>query len=710
MAFRQKYGLDLGPVREHRVNGLSGDLMNLLGSTTKAVQTYNEVGVTAAKLEFNSMYRDSVAELDELIAFDKDIKQDDVEAKSAVLSRMEDIKSSYSKKLSEFSSHTAAYEEFASSSSSALHVINSAYSSRIADSLRTATQIKQFNGTASSFSGTGNKTTLAQFENEKTAMTAVYGTEADADDKTRKLLGQGYMPSVYNAAASLDKLEILNGTTTSREGLTLSSREKTADFINNKILFNPEIAELKVVKNELGVDTFFVDGPLNESDKSRIVAMADQYMGYANQASGSSSDILLSATVENVQDLMTGWDMRDSGKTINGIDSAISALKKTEEFMAPEHDDKYRLKFAKLETDSEAAKRKMSFMSTVYNGRDISSVSAMMAQGIPYSVQSVQNRVGIIDAPPLTTYLGTVEANTILNGWLKEADTMYANGNFSDAVVLADNAARFKEGGNPIVRQVVKDIKHGNIIVKNKEQIDSMYAAIARSDDKTDLAEVQQILSRLEYNKDGSIIKESLDVARTAAINVNAQGKSVLTKVAKEVGDVWFTDNTMRNIDVQNILIDIAKLYPNENLTDDSEQNVQRIAGLVKEHSVLIDYDGGENANIYNKTNLNGDQLTVAMEAILEGLKSGDGRFTSRGIKEGEISGSFTPSTFVMEYGADFNSAVFVMYDGDGRRLRKSRMFSMDGKLDTSVSKLYWNKFSEESKRDDNIDFTKGAL
>lgn len=691
---RSKAQLNVNGVPQSRVQDLGKDLMGLFGSVEKGVDTYNKVGEAGARLEFSSMYRDSIEELDMMNRQMKELPDDDVESRLQMASRMEEIKGEYTKKLADFSNHPAAYEVFATASSEALHSINSSYQTPMFESMQKAQAIKTTNEVSNEYSATGLNIVPSQAQSNLDKLKLIHNPE-EADEQNKKLIGLGVMSTIATNDASFNPLEIMMQTTSTDKvtGMTLSNRNKIKDFINKNLLRGSEVAQLRVETGEDGVERFVVDGLLNDEDKLKIVQYADKYMGYAKAPEKvKSSSIILDATANGLGHAISGYDPENPMPTIREQGKQLENYRKTEEYqhLVENGSDEDKLKYTGMMIQYDFFAQKALLIESLIKNPSTSALAKLKSgKGYPISVKSQASYFDKDHPNARTTmYLSKGDADMIMGRIKSRADADYAQGNYPAAeqkyMVIENFTGEISSPASKLMQQ----LSNGSIPNFNSpEQLRNAVALIDASGKSfIEKTIAKQILSAIEF-ENGKMTLKSLDMFKATAQNIKNINNEVVRKVTASLTDTFGVNNTMPPAHTALAIQDLAlthKIDPR----DHSEANIKRIAKLVEGKTATIDTAWFNDIVIYNKTQLTEAQLSKTVESIADKMAKGDSSVTD---EKGKISFGYNPDGFVIDYGKTGKTIQFKAYGKDGRLLRKSKVFSLNQNDDDSIQKYFWN-------------------
>jgi len=111
--FLNKAQLGVSSIPPQRVKDLGSDLMGLFGATDKALQTYNTIGVTAAKLDYQDKERETLGKLtDKMIEADNASARNDTEAMLTIKQDISSITGELNAHKEAYKNHQAAYDAF----------------------------------------------------------------------------------------------------------------------------------------------------------------------------------------------------------------------------------------------------------------------------------------------------------------------------------------------------------------------------------------------------------------------------------------------------------------------------------------------------------------------------------------------------------------------------------------------------------------------
>ena len=115
--FLGKSQVQIGTAPDHAVKNLGADLMSLFGAVGKGAETYNTIGVTAAKLEFQTQMTSATDEItQQKILLNKFTETNDTAGILSVQDNINAITGKVHAKSSDFKNHTDAYDEYANAS------------------------------------------------------------------------------------------------------------------------------------------------------------------------------------------------------------------------------------------------------------------------------------------------------------------------------------------------------------------------------------------------------------------------------------------------------------------------------------------------------------------------------------------------------------------------------------------------------------------
>ena len=691
---RSKHQLNVNGVPQSRVQDLGADLMGLFGSVEKGVNTYNKVGEAGARLEFSSMYRDSLEELDMMSRQMKELPDDDVESRLQMASRMEEIKGGYTKKLADFSNHPAAYEVFAKASSEALHSINSSYQTPMFESMQKAQVTKTTNEVNSEYSATGLNIVPSQAQSNLDKLKLIYNPD-EADKQNKKLIGLGVMSTIATNDASFNPLEIMMQTTSTDKvtGMTLSDRNKTKDFINKNLLRGSEVAQLRVETGEDGVERFVVDGLLNDEDKLKIVKYADKYMGYAQAPKeGKSSSIVLDALVKDSRLTIDGHDKENPMPSIVENASKLKNYTQTDEYRyIVEHGtDEDKLKIAGLQQAHDIFTQKALVIENLIKHPSSASLSKLKSgNGYPIEVRALTSYFDATNPNAKTTmYLSKEEADSVLSTISSRAEAAFAQQNYPEASRLQGFVEDYTGRRHSTAAKIVQQTLDGTLNVSAPKEMELAIAA-AEADPSIPyykIVKMKQMYATLRY-ENGNVDPKSVDMFRATSQKFRNTNNELVTKVSASLGEVIGIDNTMSASHIPIALQDIAMTH-NINVEDTSAENIKLLASAIAKKTARIDTTGANDIVVYNKTGLTEQQLSTVIGDIADKMEVGDPSVTD---EKGKIDLDYNPNSFEISYGETGKTMQFIAYDKTKRVLKKSKVFSLREGNDDSIQKYYWN-------------------
>ena len=296
--FRPKSQLNIGAAPQHRVDGLAGDIANLFGAVGKGIQTYDTIGENAAMLEYRSLSTEVSTNMKRLQEASANLADDDLEGHQTVYTQMEMERTKFADKLSTFKGHKAAYDAFANSSASGYASVDGAmaqYSPKIVK----ATELRNVQDVENTSMATGMMTPRNVFDSFQETLKVTMGAEK-AKETSQDI---SFRDLYSNANDNKNSKTIPEERSTIVGSLGYATRDSVLKFFNKEILTDSELARLKIVKDENGVESFEIDGVYRPEQNAKLVAMAEFYLKqYSPDESGSVNDFARQSLHQNMKD------------------------------------------------------------------------------------------------------------------------------------------------------------------------------------------------------------------------------------------------------------------------------------------------------------------------------------------------------------------------------------------------------------------------
>ena len=137
--FLSKSQVQVGGVQEHAVKNLGQDLLGLFGAVGEGAETYNTIGVTAAKLEFQSQMTSATdAITQQKVLLNQYAETNDTDGILNVQNNINQITANVHAKADDFKNHEDAYKEYSNSSADFGARVRSTYTPLISSTYITA--------------------------------------------------------------------------------------------------------------------------------------------------------------------------------------------------------------------------------------------------------------------------------------------------------------------------------------------------------------------------------------------------------------------------------------------------------------------------------------------------------------------------------------------------------------------------------------------
>ena len=304
--FLGKSQVQVGGIEPQRVANLSEGLAGLLGATAKGVEAYNTIGETAAKLDFRDISHNTATAMTGVERRMSELAPDDVEGYETLMGEVESLKSNYTTNLSKYSGHKAAFDVFSDSASTAILQLDS--------------KANIINGHRHKAAGLQNLTAVAKdgdlgllanqtsFDTSITSLRPFYGEKAVAATQT------AYFEPLYaQAVQNKNSKNIEEERSVIDPKLGYATVDTVSAFMNKEILKDSEMASIGIVTDVDGKQTFKVNSKFTEEQNSRLVALANFYMGqHVPAPSGERQYPFLNALADTVSKTETTIQNTDS--------------------------------------------------------------------------------------------------------------------------------------------------------------------------------------------------------------------------------------------------------------------------------------------------------------------------------------------------------------------------------------------------------------
>lgn len=663
--FQLSQQVQVGGIPQHRVSALADDLGNLFGAVTKGAEKYAQVGEQAAKLEFNSLYQDVLAKHDALKQEAMKLKDDDVEGHLWVAEQAKEIQSVFSKKLPDFEYNEIAYNAFKDASAGALHQLQG-YNLDFLKSSQTASKIRSYNMVDES-SKIGLKATKESFDTNVAQLAIVADTEQKGFEDAQKLLFGHAWSAISNNANSVSKFDAVTELMDQNVGgVTFSSHEKVAEFMNRRILQNSETAKIIVTEKD-GVKTFGVEGLFNDDQNAKIVALADSYISMMQKPEGDKDYwIGLKELKSTVGDIISENLAQMSASSSSEAWSRVKQL--TEKYLAtPEGqnlatDPNKLFEFHEtLSNVNKAGSRKDAMMRIAENPDALLKLKS--GDGEMYSYITPKGfKDGVTQCSPEAVANGQCQQLALKQGDLSDI-TNYLQGEINIAKtsdpVKANRLERILSNVTDTkspAKSIADNINAGRIPYRTKAEAENALALLDSNEaelSKSEYNSARKILSDVitTYDKDGVITPNTVRAVNNGAKREKLDNidNGMKKEVNVAVNKVFFGDNRTP-LAVTDFVYD--KLL-RERKFDPRVDNADQIAELIKNNTILVDFDGKRNTRIPMLGTLNEDVATKGFKNFLNRM----GKERKYGIKFDPENVSILPSQDGQGYVVNWKNA-----------------------------------------------------
>jgi hypothetical protein len=594
------------------VENLGKDLANLFGAVSKGVETYNEIGATAAKLEFSEMYRNTLAKHDALKQESMKLRDDDVEGHEWIANKATQLQEEFPKKLSMFSDHKAAYDVFADASAGALHQLQG-YNSDFFESAKKASKTRAYNMADTSLS-IGLKTTKEIFDTNKDSLNIVAENDQQSIDDTRKILFSHAWSNISDNANSVSKFDAVTELMDkSVGGVTFTSHERVAEFMNRRILQGSETAKMKVVTSKDGVKTFAVDGFFGDEQNSKIIQLADQYISMMQKPDGDKDYWIglkeLKTTVANIRnDNLAQMEAGTSAVAWGRVGELAKQYLATPEGKALKSDPNKEFEFNEMLGEvSKAGARKDAMLRIAENPNALLKLKA--GDGEVYSYITPKGfKAGVTQCSQEAYKSGQCDKLA-----LKQSDLSAITNYLQAKVNMAKNSDPIAANRLEKVLSIVTDSKSpaksvatnilmGKATFRTKKEAENQLTILDSNQAELTASEynaAREILGEVikTFDSDGNITPDTLrsltGSAKTKKIDNIDNAKKI--EINKAVNNVAIFGDNKVSTRVTDFLYD--KLL-REGKFDPRLDSSESIAGLIKSNTVVVDFDGQTNTRI----------------------------------------------------------------------------------------------------------------
>lgn len=680
--FLPKSQVQVSGIGTPRVSELANDLSSLFGTVTKGAETFAQVGEQAAKLEFNALYQDAIAKQDALKLEAMKLKDDDVEGHVWIAEKAKEIQSVFAQKLPDFAYNQIAYDTFKNASATALHQMSD-YNQEFLKSSQNASKIRSYNSVDEAFK-IGLKATKEVFDTNVAQLSIVAGTEQKGFDDAQKILFGHAWNTISNNANSISpfdtRMELMDQNV---DGVTFSSHEKVAEFMNKRILQNSETAKVKVIKKD-GVKTFAIDGLFSEEQNSKIIELADSYISMMQKPEGAKdywiglkelTDSIDATVSKNLSQMSRGasaivWD------EVNRLSKIYLASPEGKKLQSdPNKLYEYHKALSKV---SQEGSKKDAMMRIAENPDALLKLKA--GDGENYSYITAKGfKEGINRCTPEALANGQCQQLSLEQGDLS-AITNYLQGEINIAKtsdpVKANRLERILSNVTDTkspAKSIADNINAGRMPYRTKAEAENALSLLDLNEaelTKSEYNSARKILSDAisTYDKDGSITPSTIrsvngGAKREKLDNIdNGMKKDVNIAVNK----VLFGNNRTP-LAVTDFMYD--KLL-RERKFNPRIDNAEQIAELIKSNTLVVDFDGKQNTRIPALGDLTESVATKGFENFLKRM----GKERKYGIKFDPDNVSILPSQDGQGYVVNWKNAK-GQWQQNGMKLSPKMVF-----------------------------------
>jgi hypothetical protein len=328
--FLGKSQVQINPVAPERVQNLGNDLLKIFGSTNDALKTYNQIGETAALVEYRDTAANVNTNIEKLKQQSLELAPDDVEGHQNIYNMIDQQRSVFTNKLADFSGHTAAYDKFAEGAAVSTEGIErdlTQYKAKVIE----ATQLKEKDSTTQTGEALSLSATPEAFTASLKALEGVHLSNKDALSHTQNAM---FNPAYANMVINVDsQTKNIEKEVLGEDGYP--TLDKIASFGNEKVLQNYPLAKLVINTDDNGNKTLAVDSPFTEEQNAKIVGLFNQYLNMKPKAGdGSYPYYYLKSTRAAVSTALASIKPDMPPKQVEAIYS--SALKQFDDLMDSE--------------------------------------------------------------------------------------------------------------------------------------------------------------------------------------------------------------------------------------------------------------------------------------------------------------------------------------------------------------------------------------
>ena len=654
-------------VEPKQASGLAQDISNLFGSVAKGVETYNTIGEAAAKIEFSEMYRDTLARHDMLKQESMKLKDDDVEGHAWISEKAIELQSEFPKKLSMFTDHKVAYDAFAEASAGAIHQLQG-YNSEFFNSTKKASKIRTYNMADLSLS-LGLKATKEVFDTNKASLDIVSDNEQQGLDDTRKILFTHTWSNISDNANSVSKFDAVTELMDKNVGgVTFTSHEKVSEFMNRRILQGSETAKLKVVTNESGVKIFTVDGFFSDEQNSKIIALADQYISMMQKPEGATDYWIglkeLKNTVGNIKsENLSQMEAGTSAVAWSRVGELAKKYLATPEGQSIKSDPNKEFEFNQMLAEvSQSGARKDAMLRIAENPNALLKLKA--GDGEVYSYITPKGfKDGVTQCSQEAYKNGQCDKLALKQGDLSSI-TNYLQGKINIAKNTDPSTANRLEkvlssvtDSKSPAKSVATNVLMGKATFRTKKEAENQLLILDSNQAELTASEynsAKEILGEVikTFDKDGNMTPDTL-----RSLSGSAKAKKIdnidntkKIEVNEKLNNVTLFPDNKVNTRVTDFLYD--KLL-REGKFDPRLDSADSIAGLMRQHTLVVDFDGATNTRVHALGGLTEKAVTNGIGNFLKRM----GKENKYGIKFDSDNVRIYPSEDGLGYVVNWKNA-----------------------------------------------------
>jgi hypothetical protein len=555
------------------VENLGKDLANLFGAVSKGVETYNTIGETAAKLDFRDISYRNASAINDIEKRMTELAPDDAKGYESLMGEMESLKDNYSTGLAKYSGHQAAYDAFIDSSASSLQQLDA--KSNVINEHRHKASGLQSLALVAKDGDLGLMANPTSFDASLLSLKPFYGEKAVAATQTAY-----FEPLFAQATQNKNSQNIEQEMSVIDPALGYATVETVQKFMNAIILKDSEMASIEILEDKKGNKTFGVASKFTDEQNSRLVAIANFYMGkHAPAASGEKQYPFLNALSDTVSKAESTIQNTDSTQELQRIELEIknqfeayneNPEKSTIVKDSPQHQKLYKT-YADVMT---SVNKRTVILNAVASGH---TVAENTASPIVYRIQNFAKLMYPEDKTAKDS-VGTISNDDIKAAYKhidNESLAAFQSGNFALAQTLS-NKYRILTGDTTQLDKTMDVLgKTGLSTATTTKEVSAQMKLTEERFNRGDILETEYFAlmrgfeAQILNSKDGKLTAASGTGMKQAiggkalekwSANPNNQKKLLAAKQSPWLSDAKITPETFQN--AEKMLIKQGKMKP----------------------------------------------------------------------------------------------------------------------------------------------------